>query len=102
MNLALLIVLAFAVERCTRFVIKDTLWADMRRNLHGRLLGANPDESYWRTKAFELITCPYCLSVWFSAAAVVLADLFVSVPLPVLAWLSIAGLHQVIWKYIEG
>lgn len=99
MNLALIICLAFAVERCTRFVIKDTLWGDMRRNLHGRLLA---NDTYVRAKVFELITCTYCLSIWFAGAAVALTDAFVSVPLPALAWLSVAGLHQVIWKYVEG
>lgn len=102
-NLALIVCLALAVERCTRFVIKDTLWAEMRRNLHGRIIGDTAtDESGWRSRLFELITCPYCLSIWFAAIAVALADIFVSVPLPALAWLSVAGLHQVIWRYVEG
>ena len=37
-----------------------------------------------------------------ASIAVALADIFVSVPLPALAWLSVAGLHPVIWRYVEG
>jgi hypothetical protein len=93
------LVLAFVVYRITRFLIKDTLIDGQRQWVHSKILGVNPKA--WRDKLYELIDCPYCLSVWIAAGTVAATDAFTSVPLPVLAWLSTCGATMVLWHIIE-
>jgi hypothetical protein len=95
----LLIVLALATYRATRFVITDTLIDTPRVWLHTVILGKQHRD--WRAKIHELLTCHHCISVWFAAASVALADIWTSVPLPGLMWLAVAGGASVAWRLIE-
>jgi hypothetical protein len=53
---------AFAVARIARFIAVDTLIDRPRQKFQARFEGS----------LVELVTCPWCLSVWFAAAATVL------------------------------
>lgn len=94
----LLILLSLVVYRVTRFVLRDTLIETQRDWVYGKLL--DPPKP-WSDKLFELLSCPYCLSIWFAAAAVVGADQYTSVPLPWATWLAVAAGAMVAWRYIE-
>lgn len=75
------IVVALAAFRATRFVTADTLTVGFQQRLY--LFAWNPDETElvdgnqvatmrgraWRTYVHGLLSCPWCLGVWFSAAA---------------------------------
>lgn len=62
-TLALWIVInAIAVARLARFVAVDTIFNKPRAKF----------TSHFEGSLVELITCPWCLSVWFAAAATVL------------------------------
>ena len=76
--LEVVIVMGFVSARLTRLVYEDTIF-DGPRNW---LLGWVPN------KVAELLTCPWCISAYTTAATVIGFDLFVSVPLPFAAWLA--------------
>lgn len=58
-----LVILSLAVARVTRFLIDDTLIANQRDWVLDRM----------PAKVEELLTCPWCLSVWVAAAACAVA-----------------------------
>jgi hypothetical protein len=95
----ILVLCALVVYRVTRFLIADTLIEGTRTRFGDWLLGSEP--KVWRDKLYDLTTCPYCLSIWVSAATVAVVDAFMSVPLPVLVWLASAGLAMVVWRIVE-
>lgn len=94
----LLILMSLVTYRITRFVIDDTLIDLFRERLHMRLLGK---PGWWRDKAYELTTCPYCLSVHVAWMTVLITMIWVSVPLPVLMWLAVSGGAMVVWRTVE-
>ena len=99
-QLQLTVLLSLACYRVTRFVVKDTIIDGFRIWLHTVILGKKP--RLWREKVQELISCPYCISVWIAADLVVATDLFVvSFPLPVFQWLAVAAGSLVIWRIVE-
>lgn len=99
-ELQLIVILSLACHRVTRFIVKDTLIDGFRIWLHTVILGRKP--KLWREKLQELISCPFCISVWIAAALVALSDLFVcSIPLPVFVWLAVASGTLVIWRIVE-
>ena len=99
-ELQLAILLSLVAYRVTRFVVKDTIIEGTRIWLHTFILG-NKKPKLWREKLQELISCPFCISVWISAATVAVADHYVSVPLPVFQWLAVAAGTLVIWRIVE-
>lgn len=98
-QLQLTILLSLVTYRVTRFVVKDTIIEGTRIWLHTFILGKKP--KLWREKLQELISCPFCISVWISAATVAVTDRYVSVPLPVFQWLAVAAGTLVIWRIVE-
>lgn len=98
-GLSLIAFLSLVSYRVTRFVVIDTIWEDTRRKLHIKVLGYQPRR--WRDKLHELLTCPYCISVWIAAGTVIVADWFASVPLPVLSVPAVAAGTVVLWRVIE-
>lgn len=76
-TLALVAVLGTASYRLTRLVTRDTItdgfrsglarwaWDEHREQWRGR----------FRRRVQQLLTCPFCLGVWISAAVYVWADL---------------------------
>lgn len=101
MPLILIVLLSAAVYRVTRFLILDTLIFEQRRWVKLKLMG-NGDVGPIRVKLLDLLSCPYCLSVWVAVAAVLITQQFVSIPLPVLAWLAICTGSLAFWRYIEN
>ena len=100
LQLQLVVVLSLVCYRITRFIVKDTIIDGFRIWLHTVILGRKP--ALWREKLGELISCPFCISVWIAAALAVVADYFVpSVPLPVFQWLAVAAGTLVIWRIVE-
>lgn len=95
----LIVVMSLACYRITRFVVTDTLWDGWRRRLHSKVLGAYP--RVWRDKIHELLTCPFCLSVWVAAGLVAAVDQYTSVPLPWLTWGAVASGSLMVWRFVE-
>lgn len=60
-----LVFMSLATWRVTRFWLKDSLIENARMNLEG-WLSKNVTKRRHR-KLLELITCPWCISVWVSA-----------------------------------
>ena len=98
-QLQLMILLALACYRVTRFIVKDSLIQGFRIWLHTALLGNKP--RLWRDKLQELISCPFCISVWIAAALVAGVNHYRSVSLPFVQWLAVAGATCVIWNLTE-
>lgn len=97
--LELLIVLALACYRVTRFVIRDTLLDGGRDRVHHWLLTRR-----WKgvnVKLYELITCPFCLSIWVAAGMVAATDAVADVTTPIWMWLAAAAGSLVAWEVVE-
>lgn len=99
--------------RVSRFIKDDTLIAGVRDRFMRWLMppqdwfgpGGVPQfpkqPALWRRKLHELLTCPYCLSIWVAAGVTVGTDLFYDLPLPLFWWLALSGQSLVFWRYIE-
>lgn len=98
--LTLVAVLSLVTWRVTRFVLHDTLIEGLRSKVLRRL-GATP-QRLWKLKLMELLTCPYCFSVWVAAATTAAWDAYGSVPAPVAVWLAVAGGTMVVWRWVES
>lgn len=99
-ELTVFVLLSFVVYRATRFVIEDGLIVEPRMWLLRKIL-PDKNDSMWRSKLHYLIRCPYCLGIWFSAAAVVILCQFQSVPLPWLMGGAVSGGAMAVWRYVE-
>ncbi len=106
--LASLILLPFAVYRITRFFIMDTVIDGTRDKIHNWLLRPNDDQEVplLRFKAHELLSCPYCLSVWVAAACVVfwslvIADQWIGWSF-LIFWPAVAGAALVPYEYVDA
>lgn len=101
LNLLLLVAfLSLVTWRVTRFVLNDTLIEELRSKVLG-WLGRAP-QSTWRLKLMELLTCPFCFSVWVAAAVTAGWDIYGSVPAPIAVWLAVAGGTMVVWRWVES
>lgn len=100
MNLLLLIILlALATYRVTRFWIKDDLIAHQRIWLLNCVLGRK--SGVIRGKLHELLGCHYCTSAHLAWIGVVVTMQWVSIPLPVLVWLAVWGVEPLLWRWSE-
>lgn len=98
--LTVIVILSLVTYRVTRFFLSDTLLEETRGMVLRRLSG--PYAGQLRVKLFELLTCPFCFSVWVAAGATAVADAYTSVPLPVFVWLAACSGSLVIWRWIEA
>lgn len=96
----LIIVLSLVTYRVTRFFILDSL-IEVTRDRVYVWLETHPNR--FTMKLIELIRCPYCMTIWVAAGAVVIIDVFTdqSVPMPVFAWLAVAAASLVWWRIID-
>lgn len=118
MLLTVLVVLSLGAYRVTRFIVDDGLWKAQREWLLRRILRkwqvdfdgeVVPDPqaeadgliAAWRLKLHELLTCPYCMSVWVSAGMVAVASVTWSVPAPFWTWLGVCGAAIGLYMKIE-
>lgn len=100
------LILAFAVYRITRFVVSDNLIDAQRWWVQKKLAQSDPPMirdgmPAWRKKLLELLECPYCVSVWVTLAAGIPCCLFWSVPLYPITLLAAAGAAMVVWRVVE-
>lgn len=102
-GLPLIVLLSLVCYRVTRFAIDDSLIDAPRWWLEDKLKGhwSEMDRPAWRQKFLDLLGCPYCMSVWIAAGAVVITNQLISVPLPLWTWLAVCGATMVWWRLIE-
>lgn len=122
MSLIFLLLLAsFVTYRATRFLIADSmievtrgrflnwLWPppDFTADIAALVAnaGATPKAptppSFLRRKLYELVTCPYCLSIWLGGAATLIVWVFYPIPLPGLWPLALSTGSLILWRFIE-
>lgn len=91
-------VFSLVTYRLTRMVILDTLFDTPRIWFHGWLLGRT---GRLRAKVYELVTCPFCISVWIAGVVVAAATIWRPVPDPVWVWLASAAGSLMVWRFVE-
>lgn len=96
----IIIVLSLVTYRVTRFLLLDSL-IEVTRDRVYTWLETHPNR--FTMKLVELIRCPYCITIWVAAGAVVATIMFTdaSVPMPVFAWLAVAAASLVWWRIID-
>jgi len=97
----LLVLISLVVWRIVRFLLRDSLIEHQRDWLYGKIVGDMTHQAPWRDKVYELLDCPYCLSIWISAATVAVADRYTTVPLPVYVWLAGSAGSMIVWRIVE-
>jgi hypothetical protein len=128
MSLFAIAVIVFATARTTRFITADDLWKELRVAIVQRLqhpaIAAHRDrnpqtdevefksrrEMYLHMKAAELLTCPWCVSVYLSAAILIVsrqAEIHFgwgvdSIPLPVWTWLALSMAATLLIEFTDG
>ena len=105
---ALIVLLGFVVARVTRLWRDDKITANLRDGVDSWL-----DDRYDETnrlwakwlygKVSELLECPWCLSGWLSILAVVAVDSATSrsVPVPLLSWLAVWQVSNLVYWLTE-
>lgn len=103
--LALLVALSLWAWRAARFIRDDALIAGTRERVLDWLwpplhqdAGIRP--KLVRYKAYELLTCPYCLTVHCSWISVLIVWAFTPIALPVLMMGAVAGGSMVVWRIV--
>lgn len=95
----LVIMLSFIVYRVGRFIVLDTMFEGTREKVYAWLY--QRDRFIWH-KIAELIGCPYCITVWVSAAVCFIwrwtVDDFAA---PIGVWLAVAAGSLVLWRIID-
>lgn len=95
----LIVILSLAVFRISRFVVLDTMFEGTRAQVFGRL--QMREHMFWH-KLAELLGCPYCITVWFSAAACLGWRIFVGpFAAPVFVWLAVCTGALLAWRAID-
>jgi hypothetical protein len=96
-----LIVLSAVTYRVARFIVLDTLVDVPRDKVHG-WLELHPNAL--SRKVLELLGCPWCITIWVSAATVVVHDAVVSdgVAVPVWTWLTVAVGSLLLWHVLDS
>ena len=89
--LVLLIMSTLAAYRATRLITTDTILDRPRRWAENHL----PD------KAFELVTCPWCIGSWIAFATVAVTWRYVSMPLVGLMFPAVAASVGLIARWAD-
>lgn len=116
----LLVILGGLVYRVTYFILVDSLIEEPRKKVLAKLTGGgDPDRddwplhmrttTGWRLKLTELLTCPYCMSIWVGAVATAITWPTI-IPQPdggwfvwlLVTWLAMSTIALVFWAVIEG
>lgn len=93
------ILLGLVTYRVSRFIVLDSLIDAQRDWAFAKL---ETRTSWWAEKLYELITCPYCITIWVAAGATVATRMFVgSFPMPVWVWLGAATVSLVAWRIVD-
>lgn len=103
-DLLTFVILSAATYRVARFLILDTLIENLRIRVHTWL--TNPESiSVTRLKVAELITCPWCLTVWVALAVVTFWSLVVVDWIGwafLLVWPAVSAGSLVFWTYVDN
>lgn len=105
-NWSLIFICTLVTWRVSRFIGKDDLIMGTRQRILGWL--DQPRESKVRNqladKAWYLITCPWCLSIWVSAGTLFASRLFWvdSIPAPIWTWLGVGALSLIPFQFTDG
>ena len=103
---ALILIGAIVTWRVTRFIIADDLVKGTRQRVMAWV--NKPREARWKDfladKAFDLLTCPWCVSIYVSAGYLALTRWIVvdSIPVPVWSWLAISALSVIPYQFVDG
>ena len=95
----LIVILSLVVYRVARFIVLDTLVEVTRSKAYMWLLSRERPIFH---KIHELLSCPYCITIWVSAATVLTYDIAVDpMPMPVFVWLAVAAGSLIPWRIID-
>lgn len=98
--IVLVIILSAVVYRVSRFLVMDTL-IDEPRNWVINQLERRPGKL--SEKLIDLFGCPYCITIWVSAAAVAVHAVAVdNLPVPIWTWLAVATGALVFWGIVDS
>ena len=96
----LIAILSLVTYRVSRFFVLDTMIENQRFKVYSWLL---KHEHWFFHKVHELLSCPYCITVWVSGATVGAYVIFVgSMPMPVFTWLAVAAGSLLPWRLVDG
>ena len=95
----LLLVMSAVTYRVSRFIVLDTL-IDEARNWVLSWLEMRPNPL--TVKLIDLLGCPYCITIWVSAATVAAtAAVGYDLPVPIWTWLAVATGSLILWGLID-
>lgn len=101
--LIVLVVTSLTAWRVAWFIQRDSL-IDATRDRASHWLRAEP--SLTRMKIHELLTCPFCLTIWTAALSVGLWPVVTGDPwwgwAFIYVWLAVAALAVLWWRMIAG
>lgn len=104
---ALVLIGALVTWRVTRFIVADDLIEGTRKKVLdflGPQRPLHPWRDFWCGKAYTLLTCPWCVSIYVSAGYLALSRWLVvdSIPVPVWTWLAIGALSIIPYQFTDG
>lgn len=102
-HFVLILIMALVTWRVARFIALDSLIEEIRDPVLSWL--DRPGRfTFLRNKVADLLGCPWCLSIWISAAVVFLTRQFCvdSMPMPIWTWLAVSILPIVGWTYVDS
>jgi len=95
-----LLVLSAVTYRVSRFLVLDTLIDEPRNWVLSKL---EMKQGLFFAKLIDLIGCPYCITIWVSAAIVAVHHFLVqALPVPVWTWLAVATGSLVLWNLVDS
>jgi hypothetical protein len=98
--IVLVFVLSAVTYRVGRFIVLDTMIDTPREKL---MVWLEEHPRWLWAKLYELIGCPWCVTIWVAAGAVGLQTWVVGgVPVPVWTWLAVASGSLVWWTIIDN
>ena len=99
MSLTLAVLMSAASYRIARFIQLDTMINRPRDLFHGWIANHPNRVTIWLQ---DMLTCPWCLTVWTSAAVTAAVAIFHPIPLDVLYWLGTCTGALVFWRVLDA
>lgn len=90
-----------AVYRMSRFIVADKLIDRPRDWVHNFLLSRTHLAGFFRWLQ-ALISCGWCISIWFGALVTAAVDYYYDVPLPAFYALALAAFATGYWGVVES
>lgn len=107
MSWYLLVVWSLATYRLSRFIVLDTIFGGIRALTERRLVkiagSASRLLAWLAGKLYDLIGCPYCVTVWVAAGVLLAHRIAVGpFPIPVWQWLAVSAASLVVWAVVDN